>query len=384
MIRRGAPSSQVRVSVALLVTVGFAAALLASRRADAHEIGLSRGDYVAKGNDVEAVVAMARREAISLLPAIDADHDGKLTDAEVAANAEPFARRVLDGIVVEADGKTCVARPGGARLVSEDGIDAFGTFACPTSTEGAALTVKVPLLEALSTGHRHLLKLSHDGTVDEAMLHKREPSISVKSAGPSASAHADGAEPAKEKPAVLGFFPLGIEHILTGWDHLVFLVGLALVAGFGERRAKSILLAVTAFTVAHSITLALAVLDVVRPSPALIEPLIALSVAYVGVENFLVKDPSKRWRVTLPFGLIHGFGFAGALGEVGLPHGQIPAALALFNLGVEAGQLATLAVVVPIVFYLAKQPFYRRWGVRVASGVIVVLGLFWFIERVVG
>jgi len=122
----------------------------------------------------------------------------------------------------------------------------------------------------------------------------------------------------------------------------------------------------------------------VVPSGEVIEPLIALSVAYVGVENFLVKDPSRRWRVTLPFGLVHGFGFAGALGEVGLPAGQVPAALALFNLGVEAGQLAILAVLLPVVFFLAKQPAYARWGVRVASGAIVLAGLFWFAERVIG
>jgi hypothetical protein len=84
----------------------------------------------------------------------------------------------------------------------------------------------------------------------------------------------------------------------------------------------------------------------------------------------------------LPFGLIHGFGFAGALGEVGLPAGQVPAALALFNLGVEAGQLAILVVLLPLVFWLAKQPWYRTTGVRVASGLIVLAGLFWFVERV--
>ena len=139
----------------------------------------------------------------------------------------------------------------------------------------------------------------------------------------------------------------------------------------------------TAFTLAHSVTLALSVLGLVTPRLSVIEPLIALSVAYVGVENFLVKDPAKRWRVTLPFGLIHGFGFAGALGEVGLPKGDLPAALALFNLGVEAGQLAILAVLLPIVFWLAKRPAYTAWGVKIASGAIVLAGLYWFVERVI-
>jgi hydrogenase/urease accessory protein HupE len=203
---------------------------------------------------------------------------------------------------------------------------------------------------------------------------------------PAAGPASTGAAPAETRatPPILDFFVIGVEHILTGWDHLVFLVGLVLVAGFGERRARGIFLAVTAFTLAHSVTLALAVLGIVVPSGELIEPLIALSVAYVGVENFLVKDPQKRWRVTLPFGLIHGFGFAGALGTIGLPAGQVPAALALFNLGVEAGQLAILAVLLPVVFALARRPAYARWGVRVASGAVVLAGLFWFAERVMG
>jgi len=356
--------------------------LLVAPRTDAHELGLSRSDLLTKGSGVEAVVAFARRDAIALLPAMDADRDGSLSDEEVTSHGEAFAKRVLEGFEVEADGKACTPKPGSARLASEDGIDAFGSFACGGPTDTAALTVRIPLLAELSTGHRQLLKISHGGKVDEAMLHSKEPSLSLK--GEPAKEGSDPAPAEPEHHGTLDFFPLGIEHILTGWDHLVFLVGLALVAGFGERRARSIFLAVTAFTVAHSVTLAMAVLGLVRPSPSIIEPLIALSVAYVGIENFIVKDPGKRWRVTLPFGLIHGFGFAGALGHVGIPTDRVPAALLLFNLGVETGQLAVLALLLPLVFFLARQAFYRRWGMRALSGLIVLAGLFWFFERVLG
>src|SRR6185295_8482239 len=141
------------------------------------------------------------------------------------------------------------------------------------------------------------------------------------------------------------FFKMGIEHILTGWDHLVFIVGLILA----RARLRALFTIVTAFTIAHSITLALAVLDVWSPSSRVIEPAIALSIAYVGIENFFVKDASKRWRITFPFGLIHGFGFAGALQEINLPRSAIPTALVSFNLGVEAGQLAVLAIVLPLI-----------------------------------
>lgn len=170
----------------------------------------------------------------------------------------------------------------------------------------------------------------------------------------------------------------GIEHILLGIDHLAFLFGLVLLGG----RLRPILLMVTAFTVAHSITLALAVLGVWTPSPDIIEPMIALSVAYVGVENWFVKDAEKRWRITFPFGLVHGFGFAGALGEIALPSSQVPIALVTFNLGVEAGQVAVLAAVLPIVLYARKKEWFRVGGVKALSALVVVAGGFWFVTRV--
>jgi hydrogenase/urease accessory protein HupE len=177
----------------------------------------------------------------------------------------------------------------------------------------------------------------------------------------------------------LSLLGLGVEHILTGYDHLVFLLGLVLVGG----RWRSLLWVVTAFTVAHSITLGLAALGVWAPRPAIIEPAIALSIAYVGVENFFVKNAEKRWRITFPFGLVHGFGFAGALREVALPKADVPAALFLFNAGVEIGQLAVLALVLPALVLLRRWSWFDKHGVRVVSGAIVIAGLVWFVARVV-
>jgi hydrogenase/urease accessory protein HupE len=173
-------------------------------------------------------------------------------------------------------------------------------------------------------------------------------------------------------------FSLGVEHILTGYDHLLFLFGLILVGG----TVRSLLFVISAFTLAHSITLGLATLNVWVPNPMLIEPAIALSVAYVGIENWFIADASRRWLITFPFGLIHGFGFAGALREISLPAGQIPIALAAFNIGVEAGQLAVLAIVLPIVLWLRQQHWFANWGVKGLSAGIAFAGLCWFISRV--
>ncbi|MCY1009602.1 HupE/UreJ family protein [Nannocystis pusilla] len=186
-----------------------------------------------------------------------------------------------------------------------------------------------------------------------------------------------------EPPArpVSAYFELGVEHILIGTDHLVFLLGLVVVGG----RLRSLVAVITAFTLGHSLSLALATLGIWTPSGAWVEPAIALSIAYVGVENFFVPDAAGRWRITLPFGFVHGFGFAGVLAELGLPAGEVGPALLLFNLGVEAGQLAVLALVLPVLLLLGRWEPYRRYrGAKWISGAIVLAGLWWFFERVLG
>jgi HupE/UreJ protein len=187
------------------------------------------------------------------------------------------------------------------------------------------------------------------------------------------------------------YVALGLTHILRGPDHLLFLLGLLLLVrrtAAPSRRARAIEIArtITAFTVAHSITLALAVCGVVRIPPAPVEATIALSVLLLAVE--LARPgaaPSRRspWIVAFACGLLHGFGFAGALAQVGLPAGQIPAALLLFNVGVEAGQLAFVLAVVAALG--AAQSVLRRapvWTNRVPAYVIGSLAAYWCIERV--
>ena len=135
------------------------------------------------------------------------------------------------------------------------------------------------------------------------------------------------------------------------------------------------------FTLAHSITLGVAALGVLTPSPRFVEPAIALSIAYVGIENWFVRDADRRWLITFPFGLIHGFGFASALGEISLPPAQIPLALAAFNIGVEAGQVAVLAATLPAVLWLGRRRWFADFGVKAASALITLAGLLWFVGR---
>jgi hydrogenase/urease accessory protein HupE len=195
--------------------------------------------------------------------------------------------------------------------------------------------------------------------------------------------------PATPRPtaaAPVSFFSLGVEHILTGYDHLLFLAALLLVCATFREAATVI----TCFTAAHSITLALASLDLVRLPSRLVEAVIAASIVYVALENIFMRRQDRRrlvWRaaVTFAFGLMHGLGFASVLRELGL--GSTPAGvfwpLFKFNLGVEAGQLAVASVVFPLIL-LARRPGAptEKRLVPACSLLIALAGTYWLFERV--
>ena len=356
-----------RRAVLLLATFAL---LGAAARASAHEVGLSRGTYVVEGDRVTADLVMSRREAASVVSGLDADRDGTLTQEELRAARSATQTAIVDRLRVRSAGQPCPGTLADVRLSEEDGLEVRATFACPGPV--AQAEIELGLLDHLAQGHRHIARAAGGVQVTETVLSRGQRAFVV--AAPSGAA----SPPARKDR--LSLLALGVEHILTGYDHLLFLFGLVLVGG----RWRSLLWVVTAFTLAHSITLGLAALGVWSPRPSIIEPLIALSIAYVGVENFFVKNAEKRWRITFPFGLVHGFGFAGALREVALPRSDVPAALFLFNLGVELGQVGVLVLVLPLLALLRKQPWFEKHGVRVASVAIIVAGLYWFFTRVFG
>ncbi len=183
----------------------------------------------------------------------------------------------------------------------------------------------------------------------------------------------------------LSYFGLGVEHILLGIDHLLFVLALLLIT----RGTKRLVLTITAFTVAHSNTLALAMLGFVRVPPAPVEAVIALSIVFVaaeilrarlGAEGLTARAP---WIVAFTFGLLHGFGFAGALAEIGLPQGQIPLALFFFNVGVEAGQLLFIGAVFAFTWPVRRARIAMpEWAGLVPPYAIGTVAMFWIIERI--
>ncbi len=179
------------------------------------------------------------------------------------------------------------------------------------------------------------------------------------------------------------YLELGFTHILPkGTDHILFVLGIFLLS----IRVRPVLLQVTAFTVAHTISLALTIYGVVAVSPRIVEPLIAFSIVYVGIEN-LVRPTLTPWRVALvfAFGLLHGMGFAGVLAQLGLPRSEFLPALLSFNVGVELGQLTVIAAAFLLVgLAFREKPWYRARVVVPGSVAVAAIGLVWFAERVAG
>ncbi len=197
---------------------------------------------------------------------------------------------------------------------------------------------------------------------------------------------ADGNERGFWSTATL-YVTIGIDHILPGGaDHILFVLAMFLAS----TRLRALVLQITAFTIAHTVTLALAASGVIAPSPEIVEPLIALTIGFVAIENIVFSDMTK-WRpfVVFGFGLIHGMGFAGFFGELGLPPGQFWSALIGFNIGVEIGQLAVIAVAALVGYALRKTLMkkarqYRQMVVLPGSVVIGAVGFWWAAERLFG
>jgi hypothetical protein len=355
----------------LTAALVFLLVLLLARPAAAHVIGLSRGEYTVRGSAIEAEITLRLDDAALAVPGLDANDDRTVTPDEIARSQGRLAAAFFGALAIAADGQACKPGPGDAAFDAPDGLRLRATYECPAPP--AALHMRFGFLDSMPSDHRHLatVHLPQGGDVDQLVVLAR-PDWDVQ-LGAGAS-HGFGS-----------LLRGGVEHILTGGDHLAFLLALVLggtlVAG-DRLRVGALVAMLTAFTVGHSAALAVATLGGFAPGSKFVEPAVALSVAYMGAENLFAKSVRHRWMITLPFGFVHGFAFAGGLLPLGLPRAQLPAALFAFNLGVEGGQLLVLAVLLPPLLMVRK----RAWYPRAAKGVsvlIVLAGLVWFVQRIV-
>ncbi|MCM3663665.1 HupE/UreJ family protein [Mesobacillus subterraneus] len=183
-------------------------------------------------------------------------------------------------------------------------------------------------------------------------------------------------KPTKTSSSWLSFFKLGMSHILTGYDHLLFLFALLL----RKQTFRQYAMIITSFTIAHSITLSLAVLGILDLPSRFVESFIALSIIYVAVENIVKKDVNHRWALTFVFGLIHGLGFANILQEMNLQKSHLASALVSFNIGIEVVQLVIVLLLLPILAYMHKLAVSQKL-IKYGSMAIILLGAYWLFER---
>jgi hydrogenase/urease accessory protein HupE len=350
----------------LFIVVAFVVSIAST--ASAHTVGISRGEYLWKDGTLWVGITFARQEIASALPDL-LDRRGADDLIGFDQHREEIGAWLIDHLSVRTQSSACSPALGGMRF-DGDGLALAVSYTCGGTADHLEVEARFP--SALARGHRHLVTLTSDDDVWEDVARADRALLRFELTSPPPKADVT--------PVFAPLLRMGVEHILTGYDHLLFLLGLVLVG----RPLRSLLAAVTAFTVAHSVTLALSAFDVWAPPPRIIEPCIALSIAYVGIENWFVRDGRGRWKITLLFGLVHGFGFAGALREIAVPSADVPAALLAFNLGVELGQVAVLALMLPLVLAVRKTEIWDRVGMRACTMTVAVAGLVWFVSRLHG
>lgn len=340
--------------------------------------------YLDQSGDATSLrVDLALRDLVLVVP-LDTNQDRQITGRELNQARADITRFIEAGIALGADGQACRLTGSDWGLTRHsDGPYASARYAvrCP---DGATVTsVTYSLLFDIDSLHRGLLQRLDGKTEQLAVL------------GPDAPTLSFDAQP----PALFGMFvdflKQGIIHLLLGFDHLLFLLVLILPATLNRREApghrrvltKRLLELggiISSFTVAHSITLALAALDIVRPPVAWIEIIIALSIALTAANLFFPVLGRKTWRLAFGFGLIHGFGFASVLGDLTSGTSQIVLALAGFNMGVEVGQIALVVLVFPLLYSLSQFRLYQRAAVPAIALIVSAMSLYWVVERVAG
>jgi hypothetical protein len=401
------------------VALALALTTLAAGSAEAHQDSVTHVRVTAEGREVHAELQI---EAVDLNEAMRVPAARTLSREEALAGADRVAAYAAARLHVRDAVAACRAGEHSARTV--DRRDTWVlvlrlTYVCPHAVD--ALSLRYDLFFDVDPRHQGMTTVTLAGRDAQHVFREATRDLTL-----------DARSTLGRQLAT--YVSLGVDHIFLGYDHIAFLVGLLLAVGDKARResARAVLAIVTSFTLAHSITLVSAALGLVRVSPAVVEPAIAASIAFIAVENLLPREPRRRPALAFAFGLIHGFGFAGVLAEQGLPaRGMVPSLLA-FNVGVELGQLALVACALPVLSALGQTRWTaptvalavaclaatfaflaqagvargtlaivlcgavpllavlsRRWGYplgvkRVASVVLGLLAVLWFFERVAG
>ncbi|WP_261303962.1 HupE/UreJ family protein [Paenibacillus andongensis] len=357
--------------------------------AGAHFSSTGYSDIKVGSDTIQYHLSILEHDFLQIFPD-KADGGDKISDNQLSSSLDTVAKLVNDGVVVTGDGKVGAGVIVNAKHEKRASMEMIGI----DIRYKFASTVKRYLMQynffwytGIDPNHSNYATIHVGGQTIEQVLGSQNYIVQIQGPGPAAGNPEMASAPAVAIPmadtsnaswqsTLKTYILMGMEHIWSGLDHMLFLFGLLLAA---EQRVWKIVKLITAFTIGHCITLVLSSLEIAYLSPKIVEPLIALSILYIAAENIWKKKESARVVVTMLFGLVHGFGFAEVLRGTLSGHMALP--LFSFNLGVEIGQLVVVAVVIPVLLLIRRMPLKINWNLY-ASGIIGVFGLYWLIERV--
>ena len=373
----------------LLVIALFLQALLLPPAAWAHKPSDSYLTLRAttSNNDVAVRWDIALRD-IDYVLSLDRDGNGEITWGEVRLRSDDITRLATSRLQLSSGDKECALVTAAPLMLDKhsDGTYAVLSLSAQCASLAGALKARYSLLFDVDPTHRGLVQWLAPGT-DEAQAlvfgnQSGEQTLALQAPG--------------RWDTLKQYMLDGVWHIWIGYDHILFLLALLLPSVLVRREgqwapapqiggaAKEVIKVVTAFTLAHSITLSLAALGVVSLPSRLVESAIAASVVVAALSNLFTSSESKhskRWMMAFAFGLLHGFGFASVLADLGLPKNALVLALVGFNVGVEIGQLAIVAVFLPIAFWLRGTAFYRVGVLKGGSLIVALLATWWLVQR---
>ena len=367
-------------SIFALILMGCALSASAHKPSDSYlTLRLHTGDAVVAGQwDI------ALRD-LELPLHLDANNDGVITWGELREREPDVFKYALQHLTLNSEGRSCAIMP--TQLLVDDHTDggyAVLQFTAQCAVSPKQVEVGYHLLFDIDPSHRGLLRLEVDGNSRSAVMSPTQSTQTFDLANNS------------RWSTFIEFVNDGMHHIWIGYDHMLFLISLLLPAVLIRRENRwipvdtlrnallSVLAVVTAFTVSHSITLTLAALGIVGLPSRLVESGIALSVMLAALNNIWPLVTRKVWLLAFGFGLVHGFGFASVLADLGLPRDALALSLAGFNIGVEIGQLTVVLLFVPVIFLIRKKYFYRPVFLVGGSSVIALVASVWLLSRIFG
>jgi len=376
------PLSDARTPLAAFFSILFVIAwLLLTSPAWAHKPSDSYLSLSVQNDHIEGQWDIALRDLADAI-GLDSDGDGQLTWGEVRTKHDEIRVYALSRLTLSADQQTCATQLL-EQLIDHHTDGAYSVLRFRSDCGGLIerLAVDYRLLFDIDAQHKGLVRLTQGGHTSTAIFSRESPAQEFSIAERSRLNES------------IQFIREGIWHIWLGFDHVLFLLALllpaVLVRAEGRWQAAgdfssvcwNVVSIVTAFTVAHSLTLTLAALDIVRLPSRFVESTIAASVVLAGLGNLYPTMMSRRWMIAFGFGLIHGFGFAAVLTDLGLPHDSLLLSLVSFNVGVEIGQLAIVAAFLPLAYLIRRSWSYPRLVLTGGSLAVIVIALVWLTER---